>query len=138
MKNKTFGIYILAVSILLLILILLSTAFLFTMALSSGVHILTLIPLAVVTFFLLTLSILGIYTGIRYIKGNTFKKNRRLGTTLIILGLIYLGYSLIVYILSNLTGNYGGEIKPVFAFLLCTVLVPLGLILKNPEKTKGN
>jgi hypothetical protein len=83
---------------------------------------------------LLTLPLGGMYIAIRYIKGNTFKRNKKLGTLLIMSGSIYFVYSLIEYLLSNLTRNGGGLLQPIFSFLACTIIVPFGLILRNPEK----
>jgi len=94
-------------------------------------NIFALIPFFILAFFLLLLPLGGVYIGFRYLKGNVFKKNEKLGKVLIITGLAFFVYSIIEYILSNLTGNYGGELRPIFTFLLCTIIVPLGLVLRN-------
>jgi amino acid transporter len=130
-KQKTFGIYILTLSTLLLIITISSSVLLLSFGLGSNLNILALLPFIVLMLLILFFCAIGIYIGIRYIKQKPFKKNRALGTTLIILGLTYLGYSLIVYIFSNLTGNTGGELKPLFAFLWTLVIVPFGLTLRN-------
>ena len=132
--NKSFGIYTLILSILFLLLLLLSFVFLLLFSLLSDVSVFSLLPFLLFSLALLILPIGGTYIGIRYIRGNVFKSNKNLGLVLIIFGLIMLGYSLIEYVLSNLTGNYGGEFKPIFAFILCTIVVPLGLILRNSNK----
>jgi len=133
-KNKTFGIYALVLSILIFLVLFLSFLFLLFFGLRSNVNIFTLLPFILFAIVLLLLPIGGIYIAIRYIKGNTFRRNEKLGTLLIISGLVFFGYSLTKYLLSNLTGNYGGESQPIFAFLVCTIIVPFGLILKNPDK----
>jgi amino acid transporter len=130
-KQKTFGIYILTLSTLLLIITISSSVLLLSFGLGSNLNILALLPFIVLMLLILFFCAIGIYIGIRYIKQKPFKKNRALGTTLIILGLTYLGYSLIVYIFSNLTGNAGGELKPLFAFLWTLLIVPFGLTLRN-------
>jgi hypothetical protein len=105
--------------------------------LRSNVNIFTLFPFILFAVTLLLLPVGGIYIAIRCIKGNTFKKNKQLGTLLIISGLVFLGYSLIEYILSNLTGNYGGQLRLILAFLVCTIVVPFGLIISPDNKVKN-
>ena len=76
----------------------------------------------------------GIYIGIRYIKGNGFKENKSLGQVLVLLGIVYFLYTLITYIFSNLTDNPGGELRPILAFVWMVLTVPLGLVIKNGTK----
>lgn len=104
---------------------------LFLFGLKSGVGLLALIPFSFLLLLVLSLSSFGIYSGIRYIKKKGYKQNRQLGLALIVFGVVYLAIELISYIFSNITGNYGGELKPVFASLLVCIIVPLGLALKN-------
>ena len=90
-----------------------------------------LLPFFFLSIFTLTISGIGIYVGIRYLKGRGFKKNTSLGILLITLGLVYFGYTVLGYIFSNLTDNPGGEIKVVLALLWLLISFPLGLGLKN-------
>lgn len=92
---------------------------------------LSLIPFIITTAFVLLISSVGIYIGIRYIKNNGFKKNRSLGIALIVVGSFYFISSLASYLLSNLTGNTGGWLKPIAAFLFMIVTVPLGILIKE-------
>ena len=97
----------------------------------SNVNILGLIPLILLSILFLSITVLGMYIGIRYIKYNGFKKNNSLGICLIYLGIGYFLYNLVVYILNNVTGNLGGEIRILLALLLAIILLPLGMGIKN-------
>ena len=131
LKSKNIGIVILISSTLLSLTIILLTITFFVFGLKSGVNILLLVPLISISLIALSFSIFGIYSGVRYIKGKSFKQNKQLGSVLLILGGGYLGYTLLSYIFSNLTGNYGGEFRIVLALFVAIISIPLGLAFKN-------
>lgn len=134
LKAKSVGVLLLLASGLILCFTISIGIFLTLLGLKSGLSILALIPFLFITLFTLVLCALGIYVGIRYYKGKIFKKNRSLGTVLVILGVSYLLYTITVYIFSNLTGNIGGEIQPILALIWAVVTVPFGLVLRNGVK----
>jgi len=131
LKSKTVGILILLSSLLVLILTITLSIFLIPFSLGSEVDILTFIPFLIITFFVLVISALGIYIGIRYLKEKGFKKNSSLGTLMIIIGSVYFVSTLTSYLFSNLTGNTGGWVQPIIAFLWAIITIPFGLVLKN-------
>jgi len=138
-KHKAFGLYFLILSsiaslISVAFLIPLCALFFFSADLSTLDTILSTLPFITLSLLTITVCVAGIYTGIRYIRGNSLKRNKTLGTTLIALGLLYLGYSLFGYIFSNLTDNPGGGLKVIMAFIWTLLIVPLGLVLRNPKK----
>jgi len=120
------------------VLILLTTIIAFIIlplfGIGSGVSLIALLPFLFLSIFTLTLSGMGIYIGIRYLKKRGFKKNRSLGIVLITLGLVYFGYTVLGYIFSNLTDNMGGEFKVILSFLWLLISFPLGLGFKNGVK----
>lgn len=138
LKHKTFGIYFLVVSLIASLLSVVFLIPLYALLFSSSLALqdtvltaLTFVPLSLLT---VTLYVAGVYTGIRYVKENSLKRNKNLGTILVALGLLYLGYSLFGYIFSNLTDNPGGGLKIIMAFIWTLLIIPFGLVLRNPKK----
>ena len=131
LKSKTVGIEILVSSMLILISTIVLALVLIPFSIASEVSTLALIPYIILTFFALTISGLGIYIGIRYIKNKGFKRNKTFGTLLVVLGLGYFLYSIASYIFSNITGNIGGELQPITAIFWAIMTIPLGLTLRN-------
>ena len=134
LRSKTVGILILVLSILVLISTIVISIILLSFGLASGIHPLALIPFVLLVIFLVLTSSLFIYIGIRYIKDQGFKKNENLGKVLIIFSLVYLSYTLVTYMLSNLTDNSGGQLQPIIAFIFSLITIPFGLVLKNGTK----
>jgi Na+-driven multidrug efflux pump len=134
LRAKSVGVLLLLASTLILCFTIFIAIFLIPFGLKSGLNILSLIPFLLIAIFTLVVCGLGIYVGIRYFKGKVFKKNKSLGTVLVIFGLFYLLYSLISYFFSNLTGNIGGEIQPILALVWAVVTIPFGLVLRNGVK----
>ena len=133
LDSRLIGILVFIPSILLFLLILFSFVFLFLFGIGSSMNILGLIPLILLSILFLSITIFGMYIGIRYIKYNGFKNNS-LGTCLIYLGMGYFLYNTVIYILNNVTGNYGGEIRVLFGLLFIIILLPLGLGIRNGVK----
>jgi len=125
------GILILIPSVLILLTTIIAFIILPLFGIASGVNILLLLPFFFLSIFTLSLSGIGIYIGIRYLKKRGFKKNRSLGVVLITVGLAYFGYTVLGYIFSNLTDNIGGEFKVILSFLWLLISFPLGLGFKN-------
>ena len=118
-------------SSLILLLTIVATIFLPAFGLKSGVSILALVPFLLLSLIVFAVAGFGIYIGIRYLKGNTFKENKNLGTLLVLLGVIYFISTLLSYLFSNLTDNLGGELKPILAFIWLILTLPIGLALRN-------
>ena len=123
-------------SLLVFLFILFSFVFLFLFGVGSSMNILGLVPLIILSILFLSITILGMYIGIRYIKYNGFKKNNSLGICLIYLGMGYFIYNLVIYILNNVTGNLGGEVRVVLSLLFLIILLPLGMGIRNGVEGK--
>jgi hypothetical protein len=134
LRSKTVGVALILSSTLILCFTILISIFLIPFGIESGLNILSLIPFSLITLSIVIISILAMYVGLRYFKGKAFKKNKTLGTVLIAFGFLYLLYSLISFIFSNLTGNIGGEIQPIVALVWAIVTIPFGLVLRNGVK----
>ncbi len=98
---------------------------------ASGVSFISLIPFFFLMACALFLSGICFYISWRYFKNKPFKQDRTLGLLFLFFGLGYFGYSALICLISNLTGNMGGFGPLLIAFLLMLVLLPLGLVLKN-------
>lgn len=133
-KSETIGILLLVSSILILIFTIISSIILIAFGLKSDVGLISLLPFSFLSLISLSLSILGIYVGIRYLKRNGLKKNISWGTILIVFGIFNIVYSTLTFIFSNLTGNIGGELKLVLAIFWGIISIPLGMALKNGVK----
>lgn len=131
LKSSFVGIIILVAGIILTISILLGTILLSAAGIGSGLSPFALIPLIMLATTALIIAGYSIYVGIRYIKSKPFKVNKPIGTILIYLGVLYFAYTVFTYIISNLTGNSGGEITPIFALIWALISVPAGLALRN-------
>ena len=130
-KSETIGRFLLIFSILILLVTICLVSFLTLFGLETGVNIITMAPFFLLSIVALAFSVFGIYVGIRYIKRKGFKQNKQMGKLLIIFGLSYFIFTLIAFIFSNLTGNLGGWLQPVIAFLSTLISFPLGLTIKN-------
>lgn len=131
---KSIGYFLLSISALFLIATILALIFIPAFGLASGGTIFLVIPFIFFMFFIFSLSVICIYIALRYLKGKPFKKNESLGKALVIFSTIYLVYTSLICLISNLTGNYGGFSHPIFAFLLFLILFPIGLGLRNGYK----
>ena len=131
---KSIGYLLLLLGVFVLLTTALSLIFIPAFGLASGGSIFLVIPFIFFMLFIFSLSGICIYIALRYLKGKPFKENESLGKALVIFSTIYLAYTSLICLISNLTGNYGGFAQPIFAFLLFLILFPIGLGLRNGYK----
>ncbi|MBN1373783.1 hypothetical protein JW962_00405 [Candidatus Dojkabacteria bacterium] len=133
-KSKTIGLSMIGFSVIVIIIATVFGIFWGLFGLGSGIDVVSLIPLILLVLLLVLLGGIGVYVGIRYFKKKGFKQNETLGSLMIFGSLIYFLYKLVTVILSNLTGNEGGWLQPVFALILVFWVVPLGYAIRNGTK----
>jgi hypothetical protein len=131
LKSKTVGIVMISASLLLLLVIGAIAVVLFSFGYATGIGLVALVPLTLISIVLLVIAGLGAFIGRKYLRNEGYKKNENLGNIVIAVGLVYLALSLISYLFSQLTGNYGGELRPILAFIWAMVTTPFGLVLRN-------
>ncbi len=133
-KPRIIGCFVLLPAILIILGTIMAVLFVPAFAFASGVNFLAIIPFLILIFFSFLLSGICIYIAFRYFKNKPFGKNRTLGQLFVYLPLVYLLYSLLICLVSNLTGNFGGFGPTLMAILFTFILLPLGLGLKNGYK----
>lgn len=133
-KVRTIAYFLLIPSFLLFLGAIAAILIVPAFAFGSDVSIGAMIPFFFVSSMVFLLSFLCMLISIRYFKNKPFKRNHSLGTVMVIFSSIYLVYTVIICILSNLTGNLGGFGAPLIALLLLLIFLPLGLGLKNGYK----
>ncbi len=133
-KPKVIGYLMLLPAILMLSGTIVALFFVPSFAFASGVSFLVLTPFLLLVFFSLFFSAVCIYIASRYFKNKPFKEDKTLGQLFVFFTLGYFGYSSLICLMSNLTGNVGGFGQPLIAFLIMLILLPLGLGLKNGYK----
>lgn len=133
-NTKTVGVFMLVPACLILLGTAIAVVLIPAFGFASGISILTMLPFMMLIFASLISTGIIVYIAIRYLKNKPFKKNNSLGTLLVYFSIGYFFYTSLVCILSNLTGNEGGYLRPVIALLYLLLLLPLGLGLKNGYK----
>ncbi len=132
MKNtKKLGIVLLIPSILITLGSFTYTLFVIA---SIGIYITWYSPAIFVAIALLLFSIFTLWISWRYIKNKPFRKNRYVGTFLILLGVICFLYMLIPVIYSNVTQtNPGGWARPIIGLTVGLFFILLGMKLIKIE-----
>jgi hypothetical protein len=131
---KTVGICILIPCFLALIGVLIAFFFLTSFGFASGVSFSMMLPFLLLSILTIIVCSIGIYVSIRYLRNRPFKRNKSLGSLFMIFSVVYFVLSLFSFIASNLTGNTGGWLRPIFAFLILVILLPLGMGIRNGYK----
>jgi hypothetical protein len=133
-NTKVIGLCIFIPCVFIFLSIILSLFILTSFGLASGASFLVLLPFFILSILTLVVSLVGVYIAIRYLKNRPFKQNRSLGTLFMAFSFFYFFFSFFSCVISNLTGNFGGWLRPVFAFLILVILLPLGMGLRNGYK----
>jgi len=130
-STKKLGIVLLIPSILITLG---SFAYALFVTVSIGTYITWYSPAIFVAIALLLFSIFTLWVSWRYIKNKPFRKNKYIGTFLILLGVIFFLYMLIPVIYSNVTQiNPGGWARPFIGLIVGLFFTLLGMRLIKIE-----
>ncbi len=133
-KPKTIGYFALIPAFLMLLGSIFAIIFIPSFGFAAGVSFMQLVPFFLLMFFFCCFAGFGGYVAWRNFRNNPFKENKTAGVLLVNFSIVYFVYSALSCLISNLTGNIGGYVGPVAAFLSMLILVPVGLGLKNGYK----
>ena len=124
-------------SALMLIWIAVSSGFMTLWGLGHGVGILWMMPFILLSILKLSLAVFALYASIRYIGNKPLRQYKKLGSILIIVGILYFIYESLPVEHIDITGiNPGFEARAILAFGwgLILFLLGMGLIYCKEEQ----
>lgn len=130
-SNKALGVISITGSVMLLIAIItmLGIALIFTQ--SQGTNFLVLVPAFVVVIPQLLLCVFGVYSGVRLIKNLPYKTNNTLGSVIIFVGVLYIGWEILSFVLDIITGKFSGILSPIVGISIAGILLPVGISMRR-------
>ena len=144
-KRRTIGIITIILVIILMKWTILFLVFGTLFGLGSGVSVYAMLPFLILMMLMIAvLAAIG-YASIRAVRKKDYlekipltqKQRETVSSIVIIAGIAYFSYVMLVFAINNITGlNPGGQLQPILAFVWCLLLVSFGIMLRKSGPKK--